>query len=194
MVKQLFDSHPLNNIYFEAVLEEIATLFAYIWWEGRRSITRLDHLHDLRGVLAVLDPGRLPRQHLNDAAAQTPHVGGFAGAFAPDHFRGHPVWAAFDFTVWRGQHHAARAAPLTTTLHVLRVAHHRDTHRLELGRGAEVGQFHDALRVDEDVRALQVPVQDVLLVQILETVHDLDCVDAHQCLIKLAEPVENLSD
>ena len=37
-------------------------------------------------------------------------------------------------------------------------------------------------------------MQYVPLVQVLQTAHDLDCVDAHQRLIKLAEPVEDLPD
>ena len=66
---KLLDGHALSNIDLEAVLEKVATLVAYVWWEGWRAILRLYHLHDLRSILAVLDPRWLPCQHLNDAAA-----------------------------------------------------------------------------------------------------------------------------
>mmetsp|Transcript_91805 Transcript_91805/g.259920 ORF Transcript_91805/g.259920 Transcript_91805/m.259920 type:complete len:219 (+) Transcript_91805:222-878(+) len=130
-----------------------------------RQWRRLLTLHDLLQCLRhrqllgpEVRPGSLRRDHLDDRAAEAPDVGSPAGPEVHD-LRSHPVDAAVDGP------QAARDGALQG---------------LHLPASAKVRQLGVALRVNQDVRAFDVAVHDVLAVQELEALEDLPGVLAHK--------------
>lgn len=105
---------------------------------------------------------RLALLQLDDRATDTPDIRSRAGAGQLDNLRCHPVRGA-------------------NNLSFLILA------SSERARGdTKVGQLDSAVLCGEDVGALDVTMDDTLVVQILEALKNLRHVDAHQVLGKLA--------
>ena len=104
---------------------------------------------------------RLPLQQLDHGAPDTPDVRGGGGARELDDLRGHPVGRADDLglLVWPGEGAC---------------------------RDAKVGQLDGAILGRQDVGALDVSMDDTLIVQVLQPLQDLGHVHADQVLGELA--------
>lgn len=102
-------------------------------------------------------------QQLNDGAAHAPYVRSRAGTRELDDFRGHPV---------RGAHDLSLLVLLTTR---------------QRARGdAKVGKLDGAVLSGENVCALDVAVDDTLVVEVVEALEDLCHVDADEVLGELS--------
>jgi hypothetical protein len=104
--------------------------------------------------------GRLPLDQLDDGAADAPDVRGRGGARELNDLRCHPVRCSYDARLVQA--------------------------RLLRGH-AEVCQLDIALFRGEDVGALDVPVYDTLLVEVLEAAQDLGHVEGDEVFRELAE-------
>mmetsp|Transcript_861 Transcript_861/g.2151 ORF Transcript_861/g.2151 Transcript_861/m.2151 type:complete len:243 (-) Transcript_861:129-857(-) len=135
----------------------------------RRRLLRQSDFHQCREVVLKASPGDVGGTHLNDHAAKAPKVSGAAVPGMGEHLGGHPGDRAA---------HGVRQRVIGA-----------------LG-AAEVGELHGITIADEDVAALDVPVNDrgVRAVQILQAFQDLLGVRGHKALSKGAELVQRLSD
>lgn len=139
---------------------------------GRRETHGGDALGQWRVV--VIDNGEQGRhgsevviwrptlEKLDDSAPHAPDIRGGAGAGQLDDLGGHPVWSADDL----------RLLVLATGERA--------------GRDAKVGKLDSAVLGGEDVGALDVAVDDTLVVEVLEALKDLGHVDADQVFRELA--------
>lgn len=104
---------------------------------------------------------RFPLQELDNSAADTPDIRSRGGTGQLNDLRGHPVR--------RANHLGLLVRPSEGT-----------------GRDTKVGELDGSIFRRQDVGALDVSVDDTLIVQILQTLQDLGHVHADQVLWELA--------
>lgn len=105
--------------------------------------------------------GRPPLQQLNNRAADAPDIRGRSGPRELNYLGGHPVRRTHNLSLLVGSSKRA-------------------------GGDAKVGQLDSAIFRRQDVRALDIPVDDTLVVEILKALENLCHVDADEVLRELA--------
>jgi len=99
MLEKFLDCDPLVDVHDEAVLEKVATDLCDLSRELRRFFCRGNHLHYALGVVPVLNPRGLARDHFDYATAKRPYVGRLATALSLHNLRCHPVRRTFDLAI-----------------------------------------------------------------------------------------------
>ena len=178
VLEKFFNCDSLVHVQNEAVFQEVSANLCYSRWESWWLSWGLDYLHYYFSVFSVLYPGWLAWDHFDYATAKWPDIRRLSSALAIYYFWSHPVGRAFYFAVCHSRF-----------VYLQIFVTNRDADLLQLGWRAEIGQLNLALCVNEDVCALEIPMHDVFVVQVPETLHDLDCVNPDKRLVKWAESV-----
>ena len=163
MSKQSCRVGPVLRHAVEAEVEEIFPLGRHPLRDGRRRLARRD-VKERGHLAAVFAPRGFSRGHLEHRATDAPYVRLSPVSRLFDNLRRHPIRRSLD-------------APM---------ALRRDHLRQSLAR-AEIRQLDHSAVIHQDIRALNVPVHDLVTMQILQSREDLAGVDPDHRLAEASE-------
>ena len=148
----------------------------WISWMGLRI---LYYVHNTFGIVAELGPGRFRSQHFEHATTKTPDVCWLRMTGFLYYFRSHPVWRALD---WLGQ--------------LLKICGFAWT-RLEVVVYnsfwcPEIWQLYNSFVINQHIRALQISVDDPMLMQVRQSLQHLMRINLDQAFIKRDKLIQQL--